>query len=481
MSAAGPAEAARALARDAAVAHGRALFNRGAFWESHESWESAWRLTEGDERRGLQGLVQAAAAFHKLVVQDNPAGAVRLVDRATAALQPLDPAGLGLDVRALLGELGLWRTRLAQPPVAATVIGLPHLDPVPFAGAGGRGPLRVDWVDLRLVEVGGRRSLVVAVGIDGAVGWGESGVPWDDHGSWHAARGSLAPALLTEAVLSPAELPVAWDGLAAERRAAAAIEMAMWDVAARRWDVPFHTALGLVARPVRLAWRVHGVTPAALADGVARARAAGATAVHLPARPNADRRLLPGLAAELADLWFAFDLDGAYRMADVDALRVLAALRPAFLHRVFPPFGLADVRRMRRWLGLPLSIGDVGGVGALENAHALGVAEVVQVDVGLVGPYEARRMLALAGALGVEAWVGSPSVTPIGARAALALGAAPGASAPCAPGDGFGRWDDGDGVALNGRWTPSAAAGLGVDPPLDWLAAHEVIHERLTA
>lgn len=480
MGAAGPAEAARARARDAAVAHGRALFNRGAFWDSHESWESAWRLTDGEARIGLQGLIQAAAAFHKLIVQDNPAGAARLVDRAIAALQPLDPVGLGLDVRALLGELGMWRARLDAPPAAASVVGLPHLDAAPHA-TGGAAPLRVDWVDLRLVEVGGRRSLIASVGLDDAVGWGESGLPWDDHGTWHAARGSLAPALLTEAVMSPAELPVAWDGLAAERRAAAAIEMAMWDLAARRWGVPFHTALGLVARPVRLAWRVHGVTPAALADGIARARAVGATAVHLPARPNADRRLLPGLAAEWAGLWLAFDLDGAYRMADVDALRVLAGLQPAFLHRVFPPSGLADVRRMRRWLGTPLSIGDVATAGALENAHALGVAEVVQVDVGLVGPYGAQQLLARAAALGVAAWVGSPSVTPIAARAALALGVAPGASAPCAPGDGFGRWDDGDGLAPDGHWTPSSDPGLGVDPPLDWLTAHAVIHERLTA
>ncbi len=481
MMSAEPAEAARRAARRAAVARGRVLFNRGEFWDSHEAWEGAWRITDGPERDGLQGLVQAAAAFHKFVVQDHAAGACRLIDRAAAALAPIAPCGLGLDLRALLGELAAWRARLAEPPTDATIVALPHLDWAPAARAGGVAPMVIESVDLRLVEVAGRRSLVAAVSGDGVTGWGEVVVPWDDHGAWSAARTTLAPALLTEAVASPAELPVRWRGLAAERRAAAALEMAAWDAAARRAGLPFHTVLGIVTRPVAVAQRLHGVSAAALAEGIDRARRANVGAVHVPARPNADRRLLPGLAAELSGLWYAFDLDAAYRMADVAALRVLADLRPAFLHRVFAADALADVRHMGRWLDVPLSIGEIGGADALANAHALGAAAVVQVDVGWVGPYEARRMLELASALGVAAWVGSPSLTPIGARASLAVAASAGAGLPCAPGDGWTAWECVDALASDGTWTPPPGDGLALDPPTDWLAAHEVIHERLQA
>ncbi|HEY2734587.1 MAG TPA: DUF309 domain-containing protein, partial [Polyangiales bacterium] len=52
--------------RDALRA-GASLFNDGRFFDAHEAWEDRWRATHDDtERRFLQGLIQIAAAFHKL-------------------------------------------------------------------------------------------------------------------------------------------------------------------------------------------------------------------------------------------------------------------------------------------------------------------------------------------------------------------------------------------------------------------------------
>ena len=51
------------LAR-ARLAPGRAAFDRGAFFEAHELWESVWRGLGGAERIAVQGLIQIAAALH---------------------------------------------------------------------------------------------------------------------------------------------------------------------------------------------------------------------------------------------------------------------------------------------------------------------------------------------------------------------------------------------------------------------------------
>lgn len=61
---------------------GARLFDAGAFFDAHEAWEERWRVeTNPGARRFLQGLIQIAAAFHKLVVSRAPASASRLLAR----------------------------------------------------------------------------------------------------------------------------------------------------------------------------------------------------------------------------------------------------------------------------------------------------------------------------------------------------------------------------------------------------------------
>ncbi len=72
---------------DSAFLRGARLFDRGAFFEAHEAWEDRWRVeTDDTTRRFLQGLIQVAAALHKLLVMSSPEAASRLFTRALAKL-----------------------------------------------------------------------------------------------------------------------------------------------------------------------------------------------------------------------------------------------------------------------------------------------------------------------------------------------------------------------------------------------------------
>lgn len=84
---------------DTPLARGVALFNEGAHFAAHEAWEDRWRAaTDPDERRLLQGLIQVAAAHHKLRVQGKPESAARLLARGLAKLDACaaDAGGLAL-------------------------------------------------------------------------------------------------------------------------------------------------------------------------------------------------------------------------------------------------------------------------------------------------------------------------------------------------------------------------------------------------
>lgn len=48
-----------------AFEEGAARFNRGQWWEAHESWEGPWLTAGGQDRAFLQALILLAAALHR--------------------------------------------------------------------------------------------------------------------------------------------------------------------------------------------------------------------------------------------------------------------------------------------------------------------------------------------------------------------------------------------------------------------------------
>jgi predicted metal-dependent hydrolase len=117
------------------LAGGARLFDDGRFFEAHETWEQHWRVENDPERRLLlQGLIQIAAALHKLLRLGAPNSAARLFDRGLAKLDACP---------ALLAELGLGtfceaarayaRASTRESPVRPP---LPTLGALPFAGQG---------------------------------------------------------------------------------------------------------------------------------------------------------------------------------------------------------------------------------------------------------------------------------------------------------------------------------------------------------
>lgn len=91
------------------------LFNDRQFFEAHEVWEDAWRRTEGDERRFLQGLIQVAAGFVKWQ-RGQSRGMADLFAKGIEKLVPFRPTHHGLDIAALLDEVAAWRAAPADPP-----------------------------------------------------------------------------------------------------------------------------------------------------------------------------------------------------------------------------------------------------------------------------------------------------------------------------------------------------------------------------
>jgi hypothetical protein len=81
------------------------LFQEQQFFEAHEVLEGAWRaLPAGDDKRFLQGLIQAAVSLEHWR-RANPRGARGQYDKARGKLEGLPAVFHDLDVAALLRDL----------------------------------------------------------------------------------------------------------------------------------------------------------------------------------------------------------------------------------------------------------------------------------------------------------------------------------------------------------------------------------------
>jgi predicted metal-dependent hydrolase len=98
--------------------HGIRLFNARRFYDAHEVWEDVWRESHGQEKRFLQGLIQAAVALHHHST-GNLGGAYSLMVRGGKNLAACPQEFGGIRVDTLLESLARWRAALesgGDPP-----------------------------------------------------------------------------------------------------------------------------------------------------------------------------------------------------------------------------------------------------------------------------------------------------------------------------------------------------------------------------
>jgi predicted metal-dependent hydrolase len=106
-------ESATQMANDEMFHSGIALFNSGEFFRAHEVWEELWLTEIEPEKTFLQGLVQAAAAFHHYV-RGNWAGTESLLASAATKLQRFPDVHRGIAVGKLRADAILWVHSLGE-------------------------------------------------------------------------------------------------------------------------------------------------------------------------------------------------------------------------------------------------------------------------------------------------------------------------------------------------------------------------------
>lgn len=99
---------------DEELRKGIELFNRRAYFESHEVWEEIWRSSGEPEKKFLQALIKMAAGLHLRFHRGAGRGARNLLVQALLSLENYRPTCLGVDVDRLCAELSTFAERVEE-------------------------------------------------------------------------------------------------------------------------------------------------------------------------------------------------------------------------------------------------------------------------------------------------------------------------------------------------------------------------------
>lgn len=237
---------------------------------------------------------------------------------------------------------------------------------------------------------------------DGEVGWGEAWCNFPSVGAEHRARlvnEVLSPAvvgrdpgppgqILTRLTAETAVLALQTGEPGPLAQAIAAIDVAHWDLEAKRAGEPLWRVLGGSDPTVRV--YASGINPAGARDTAARALAAGHRAFKLKVGfdPGEDRDNLRGIRAEIGDLFLAADANQAWSPAEaLERLQALAELSLGWLEEpVRADLPWEAWRPLMRAGAPPLAGGEnVAGEAAFEAAIGAGVLSVIQPDLAKWG------------------------------------------------------------------------------------------------
>jgi o-succinylbenzoate synthase len=341
-----------------------------------------------------------------------------------------------------------------------------------------------------------RECVLVMLGDDGAVGWGECVADADPFYSsestataWHVLTKYLVPAVLGRTFDRARDLTAAWRQVRGHQMAKAALEMAAWDLEARQANRPLCELLGAGARPIPAGVSI-GIQPSidALVDRVTAELAEGYRRIKIKIKPGWDIAPVEALRSRLGDIALMVDANAAYTAADTAAL---AALDPFDLMMIEQPLDYDDLvqhSRLQRTVRTPICLDEsITGPQAAADAIELGACRVINIKPGRMGGFgPSVAVHDLARAHGIPLWHGGMLESGVGRAHNLHLSTLPGFTLP---GDvaASRRYFVPDvieppiEVASDGTIAVPRGPGIGVTPVPDRLRAAALHTERFVA
>ena len=303
-------------------------------------------------------------------------------------------------------------------------------------------PLRLkEFFEISSGGTQARRIVLLTLEADGVQGWSECvageapGYSYETTDTaWHVLTRWLLPALveLGEAEDARDLVPAPW--LRGHPMARAAVEMALWDLEAKRRMVPLRELLGGVADAVPVGVSI-GIqqTDAALIRRMERYLGEGYRRIKVKIKPGRDVDMLRAIRSRFPDAPIMADANSAYSWpADRVSLRAIDEIDLMMIEQPLSHDDLLDHATLQTRLRTPVCLDEsIRSRGDARLALRLGSGRIVNIKPGRVGGLASSQAIHdECRAAGWPVWCGGMLESGIGRAHNVALATLPGFTLP---------------------------------------------------
>ena len=314
-------------------------------------------------------------------------------------------------------------------------------------------PLVIERIELRLLRlplvrffetsfgrVNDRAFIIVTVEQDGAIGYGECVADSNPYYSsetnataWHIIRDFVAPAVLGRSFKHPREIFDAMAAIRGHNMAKAAVEMAAWDLFAKREGLPLRELLGGTRTSIESGVSI-GIqdTLDDLVERVRIERADGYRRIKIKIKPGWDVDAVARLRGEFDAIPLMVDANAAYSIRDATHLASLDQFDLMMIEQPLEYDDIGDHARLQQRIRTPICLDEsLHSVHLADDAIRRGACRIINIKPGRVGGHaQSIALHDLAAAHDIPVWHGGMLESGIGRAHNIHLSTLPNFSLP---------------------------------------------------
>jgi O-succinylbenzoate synthase len=273
--------------------------------------------------------------------------------------------------------------------------------------------------------------IIEALDGEGNRGFGESvafSSPWYTEEtvetSLHMMEDFLIPLLQENEIVHPDDVSAIFSPIKRNHMAKAALEGAVWDLYAKRENIPLAQAIGGVKTEIDVGISI-GIQPTVddLLNVIDRYVQEGYKRIKMKIKPGWDVDILREVRRHFPDTPIMADANSAYTLADIDHLKQLDDLNLLMIEQPLGHDDIVDHAELQAVLKTPVCLDEsIHSLDDVRKAVKLGSCQIVNVKIGRVGGLtEAKRIHDFCRENGIDVWCGGMLEAGVGRAHNIAL------------------------------------------------------------
>lgn len=281
----------------------------------------------------------------------------------------------------------------------------------------------------------GRTFILVKVHGEGISGYGEvvaDKSPFYSYETtstaWLMLKEFFIPLVFRKALGHPEDFYAQSSVYKGHPMAKAGLELALWDLEAKRQGLPLWKLYGGVHREIPVGVSI-GIQDSVeqLLERIQAFHEEGYQRIKIKIKPGWDISVCKKVRGRFSDIPLQVDANGAYSRADEMRLPGLDEFDLAMIEQPFAPYDLWDHSRLQKKLKTPICLDEsIMGVGTARKALEMGSCRIINIKAGRVGGIiESQKIHDFCMDRGIPVWCGGMLESGIGRAHNIHLAALP--------------------------------------------------------